>query len=136
VDGSSEVNAGGSIGVPAAANAGGIAGAQYVNVPAIENCVALNTKVEGRGSGSAAAYDVHRIAGMGTTGDAVWTANIAYVAALVAGGAAPTPESDPTGYDGESSLARPDQGAYEGLGWDFEEVWEMAGDYPVLRWQK
>jgi hypothetical protein len=28
------------------------------------------------------------------------------------------------------------QSAHESLGWDFETVWEMAGDYPALRWEK
>jgi hypothetical protein len=136
VDGGSAKGAGGSMGVPDAANAGGIAGAQYVGVPTIENCVALNTKVEGGDSGSDAVYNVHRIAGMGTTDDAVWKANIANVAALAKGGVAFAPESDPAGHDGGDCAATPEQSAYEGLGWDFEAVWEMAGNYPVLRWEK
>jgi hypothetical protein len=137
VNGSSSAGAGGSIGVPASANAGGIAGAQYVNGPFIRNCVALNTEVKGADSGSGAAYNVRRIAGPGT-GELIgtWEHNIAYVTILAAGSNAIAPQSDRNGYDGETCAAKPTQAAYTALGWDFNTVWKMAADgYPVLRWQ-
>jgi hypothetical protein len=142
VDGIGAADAGGSIGPPASANAGGIAGAQYFNAPSIRNCVALNTTIAGVDSGSGAAYNVHRIAGPGDTGqgvkgpgDCVWENNIAN-ASLAAGGNAVPPEPDSNGYDGETCAAKPDQTAYEELGWNFSAVWKMSGDgYPVLQGQ-
>jgi hypothetical protein len=136
VDGNGAGDLGGSIGVPLKANAGGIAGAQYFDAPSIKNCAALNTEIKGVDSGSGAAYNVHRIAGTGTGGDqSAWEANIAN-AALVEGGNAVAPETNANGYDGENCDAKPNQAAYEALGWDFVSVWRMDGDYPVLKWQR
>jgi hypothetical protein len=135
VDGSGDDDSGGSIGVPAAASAGGIAGAQYVDAPSLKNCVALNRKIEGRGSG--AAYNVHRIAGPGTSGDLTWEANIAYVAEITKGGDPANPSSEPNGHDGRTCEAKPAQSSYEALGWDFASVWEMGDSgYPVLQWRR
>jgi hypothetical protein len=132
-------NTGGSIGVAAAASAGGIAGAQYVDAPSIKNCVALNTRIEGKDAGSGGEYKVSRIAGLGAPGDSdknpVWEANIAN-AALYRNGVPADPQPDPGGYDGETCGEKPGQSAYEALGWDFAAVWKMGGEgYPVLRWQ-
>jgi hypothetical protein len=137
VDGSSEADSGGSLGVPAAANAGGIAGAQYFGEPSIQNCAALNTAVRGEDSGAGAAYNVHRIAGTEPGGSSVWAANIASVKTLTAGGSVVTPVSASDGHDGLTCVARPTQTDYEDLGWDFATVWAMAeSGYPVLRWQQ
>jgi hypothetical protein len=134
VDGNGSGDLGGSLGVPLKANAGGIAGAQYFDAPSIKNCVALNSKIKGAGSG--AVYNVHRIAGPGTgLNQSIWEANIAN-AALVEGENAIAPETDAGGYDGENCDAKPAQAAYEALGWDFVSVWKMDGDYPVLKWQQ
>jgi hypothetical protein len=134
VNGSSAAGFAG-IGVPASANAGGIAGAQYINAPSIEYCVALNTEITGADSGSGATYNVRRIAGPGTgEHNSAWESNIAYVAAFAAGETALAPLSDPDGEDGEDCAAKPDQSAYTALGWDFATVWAMGGEgYPVLQ---
>jgi hypothetical protein len=133
VDGSSAADAGGSIGVPAKANAGGIAGAQYFNAPSIEYCVALNTEITGTDSGSGGAFNVRRIAGGGTGGQPAWMANKSSTA-LAEGGTARVPLSDPAGEDGEDCAAKPDQSAYEVLEWDFDTVWTMGAEgYPVLQ---
>jgi hypothetical protein len=138
VNGSSEAGIGGSIGVPASANAGGIAGAQYFGAPSIKNCVALNTELRGLDSGSGGSFNVHRIAGPGDGGDGggAWESNLANVGSLAAGGAAVTPEPNDGSYDGGDCAATPAQAAYEDLGWDFVSVWKMDGDYPVLQWQQ
>jgi hypothetical protein len=44
--------------------------------------------------------------------------------------------SHTTAVDGEDCAEKPPQSFYQGLGWDFETVWEMAGDYPALRWEQ
>jgi hypothetical protein len=137
VDGSSAADSGNSLGVPAAANAGGIAGAQYFGEPSIQNCVALNTAVRGEDSGSGAAFNAHRIAGTEPNSKSIWAANIANVQTLTAGGSAVPPAPSSDGHDGDDCAARPSQTDYEGLGWDFDAVWTMAASgYPVLRWQQ
>jgi hypothetical protein len=137
VDGSGTGNLGGSMGVPLSANAGGIAGSQYFDAPSIQNCAALNQAIRGEDSGSGALYNVHRIAGTGSgSHQSAWTANMGNVAALTADGAAVAVVSDTGGYDGADCDAKPDQAAYEALGWDFSSVWKMGADgYPVLQWQ-
>jgi hypothetical protein len=134
VDGNGSVEMGGSIGVASKASAGGIAGAQYFGAPSLKNCAALNTKIEGKDSGSGAAYNVHRIAGPGEGGEPAWEANIAW-ADLFAGEVALDPVPEPNGYDGADCAEKPARSAYETLGWDFGSVWKMgANDYPVLQW--
>jgi hypothetical protein len=139
VTGDSAAGTGGSIGVPAAANAGGIAGAQYFNTPVIINCAALNASLTGEDSGSGAAYNIYRIAGAGAPGDAKgeWKTNIANSAmTITAGSSAHTGDKGPDKKDGEDCTAQPDRSVYEGLGWDFSKVWKMGADgYPVLQWQ-
>jgi hypothetical protein len=136
VNGSGDGDTSGSIGVAAKANAGGIAGAQYFDSPSIKNCAALNTKIEGRDSGAGAAYNVHRIAGLGEGGEPAWEANIAR-ADLSQDGVSVDPLPEPDGYDGKTCDEKPPQSAYEALGWDFNSVWKMGGDgYPVLQWRR
>jgi hypothetical protein len=139
VDGSGTANAGGSMGVPAKANAGGIAGAQYFGAPSIKNCAALNTKIEGKDSSvSGAAYNVRRIAGGGTGGESdapAWAANIGS-AVLTAGGTTVASVSKSDGEDGADCAAKPAEADYTALGWDFDAVWKMGGNgYPALKWE-
>jgi hypothetical protein len=142
IDSGSDTDDGGSLGVPKAASAGGIAGAQYFNAPSIKNCVALNSAIAGSDL-SGASYNVHRIAGPensvddeGQMGKSVWESNLAN-AALAAGGNAVTPQPNAASPDGADCAAKPNQAAYEALGWDFNNVWKMAGNgYPVLQWQQ
>ncbi|MDR2491281.1 MAG: hypothetical protein LBD20_07760 [Spirochaetaceae bacterium] len=72
VNGSSTAGNGGTLGVPAAANAGGIAGAQYYThpggpAPRIEFCAALNPSLTGEDTATGASWNIHRIAGKGDT---------------------------------------------------------------------
>jgi hypothetical protein len=147
IDSGSDAADGGSIGVPKAASAGGIAGAQYFKErvgPSIQNCAALNSAITGSDL-SGASYNVRRIAGPensvdeegGAIEDRTWENNLANVAALVAGGSNVTPAPNAAGPDGANCAAKPNQAAYEALDWDFASVWKMAGDgYPVLQWQQ
>jgi hypothetical protein len=124
---------GGSLGVLAAANAGGIAGSQYVGMPSIDNCVALNTKVDGRGG----VCNVRRIAGKGSDSVGAWTENKASAPLYHDGQAVEPGAATAGGFDGADCAAKPEQSVYESLGWDFSGVWKMgAGGYPVLRWQQ
>jgi hypothetical protein len=135
VVGSGGDDIGGSLGVKIAANAGGIAGAQYFGAPTLKNCAALNTSVTGAGSDS---YNVYRIAGPGhpDAEQSAWASNIAS-APLYKGEQLVAPDSaGPNGYDGADCAATPGQSAYEALGWDFDSVWAMDSEgYPVLQWQ-
>ena len=123
---------GGTLGVLAAANAGGIAGSQYVGMPSIENCAALNTEIAGRGG----VYNVRRIAGEGSDETGAWTENIASAPLYHDGQAVEPSAVNAAGFDGADCDAQPDQSAYEALGWDFALVWKMGAEgYPVLQWQ-
>ncbi|MDR1909681.1 MAG: hypothetical protein LBQ35_07190 [Spirochaetaceae bacterium] len=135
-DGGTET--GGTLGVPAAANAGGIAGAQYVGAPLIENCAALNTSLTGEDSASGAGWNIYRIAGAGDSGDGQRTNNVANAAMTISQGGNPRAADDAEagGKDGADCAARPDQAVYAALGWDFTAVWTMGGDgYPALKWE-
>jgi hypothetical protein len=127
-------NTGGSMGPKAGASAGGIAGAQYFEAPAMQYCVALNSNIEGKGG----VYNVNRIA---NPGDPNYSAGVLYEANIAnaplredGSNVAPTP--DRNGPDGGDCDVKPAQSAYEALGWDFASVWTMADGYPVLRWQR
>lgn len=77
VNGSSTDDIGGTLGVLPAANAGGIAGAQYVNdvqdgnngPPVIANCHAVNPSITGTDTGTGASWNIYRIAGAGSGSD-------------------------------------------------------------------
>jgi hypothetical protein len=135
VNGNSADDIGGSLGVMVAASAGGIAGAQYYKGPlVIEYCAALNTSITGTDSASSGAvWNIYRIAGAGAVGSdiGVFKVNIAYSGMTI------TPQRPPTvsatGKDGADTGEKPAQGVYTGMGWDFNTVWQMSGDYPVLR---
>ncbi|MDR0685476.1 MAG: hypothetical protein LBF83_10165, partial [Spirochaetaceae bacterium] len=137
---------GGSLGVKIAANAGGIAGAQYysenpIGIPnaTINFCAALNASITGADSAAGAEWNIYRISGEGADGDngGKWTANIAWSDLPVTRGDAPPyfADSDANGKDGaDASSAKPAQPEYAALGWDFASVWEMGTDgYPALR---
>jgi hypothetical protein len=138
VAGSGTSNIGGSVGVMTAANAGGIAGAQYVSdlgrAPTITSCAALNSGITGTDSaGSGAAWNICRIAGAGISDSdtGVFTNNIAWQDMSVTPARAVTPNAN--GKDGADCAAKPAQSAYSG--WDFSGVWQMGEDgYPVQRW--
>jgi hypothetical protein len=137
VAGSGTDNTGNSTGVMIAANAGGIAGAQYVadtgHNPTIAACAALSPHITGIDSAaSGAVWNIYRIAGAGTPGSdtGVFAGNIAYSGMVIphhAGSVA----SNAAGRDGADCAEKPVQSAY--AGWDFSAVWTMSGGYPVLR---
>jgi hypothetical protein len=121
-----------------AANAGGIAGAQYYyeKVPAIEYCAALNTSITGTDSASSGAvWNIYRIAGKAAAGyeNVRFTGNIAYSGMTVTNHSGSASDKTATGKDGADTGNTPGQGVYAGMGWDFDTVWQMSGDYPVLR---
>jgi hypothetical protein len=109
-------------GVPAAGNAGGIAGAQYVENPIIEKCAALNADL----SGSGGTLNIKRIGSAGTDGSPAWTNNKSSVTGSY------TDNAD--GGDGADcgDLAQND---YTAWGWDFTSVWKMGTAKPELKWQ-
>lgn len=137
VDASGAANLGGSIGVMTAANAGGIAGAQYVTrtvPPAIEDCAALNSSITGASGTSGAAWNIYRIAGAGDTGSDTGTlTNNAAWSGLPVPNHAEAWDKSANGKDGADCEQHPAQSAYTALGWDFSGVWQMSGAYPALR---
>ncbi|MDR3300927.1 MAG: hypothetical protein LBT01_00160 [Spirochaetaceae bacterium] len=130
IKGDGAADAGGSLGVPTAANAGGIAGAVYYEAPALEYCAALNSSVTAADSASGGTRNAYRIAGRV---DGTLTNNIAHSAMLLTGGA--NSDRTPNGQDGADATAQRTQSTFTALGWDFSSVWKMAGEYPVLNWQ-
>jgi hypothetical protein len=136
VAGSGGSNTGGSTGVMIAANAGGIAGAQYVeNYPAIQYCAALNQSVGGEESAPGAAWNVYRIAGAGFPSDqdtGRFVNNIAH-SLMTVQNHADNWYKTASGKDGADSAEKPTQSVFAGMGWDFNKVWTMKGGYPVLQ---
>ncbi|MDR2343922.1 MAG: hypothetical protein LBD86_05265 [Spirochaetaceae bacterium] len=140
VAGDGTENLGGSIGVMIAANAGGIAGAQYVTgefnkPPTISACAALNAQVKGEDSAEAggASWNVYRIAGAGSPAEqdtGVFTKNIAWSGMTLDNHTGEIA----AGKDGEECVAKPAQSAYTVLEWNFNSVWRMGDDgLPALR---
>jgi hypothetical protein len=127
--------AGEGIGVPAAANAGGVSGSVYVgSTTTVEACAALGSLVEGADTASEAVFKVYRVAGKGTVG--ILTGNIAWSGMALTEDASPITASDTggAGQDGADCGEKPAQSVFEGMGWDFAAVWKMDdGGYPVLR---
>ena len=140
-------NIGGSLGVKIAANAGGIAGAQYYSestaIPnaMISACAALNASITGADSAAGAEWNIYRISGEGADGDNSGTlsGNMASSAMVITINGQPSANSD-IGHnrrDGATCQAKPAQSVYENLGWDFDNVWKMGSDgYPLLQWQQ
>jgi hypothetical protein len=143
VAGSGAADFGGSIGPPAAASAGGIAGAQYYfeKSPAIEYCAALNSSVNGEDTATGAVWNTFRVAGAGapdndntTTARVYYRNNIAYSGMSVPRHAASWNKTA-AGRDGADCAAKPGQQVFKNMGWDFDGggVWTMSGEYPALR---
>jgi len=125
------------IGVPASANCGGIAGAQYYQeqniLPAIVSCVSLSAAINGADTGSGAVWNIFRIAGTGDAG--VFSSNFANSA--MSSNHAAFAADDGNGNNGADCEAKPAQSLYEGLDWDFTSVWKMGADgYPHLQWEQ
>jgi hypothetical protein len=123
--------AGGSLGVPAAANAGGITGALYSGggpAPQVEYCAALNGSVEGIGSPA----NVYRIA---KNVDGTLLSNIAWKDMPLSGGSGSAATLD--GKDGlDNNRQLEEETVVNKLQWDIAGVWLIPADaYPVLRWQ-
>jgi hypothetical protein len=133
VNGSGTEDMGGSLGVPAAANAGGISGSIYFANPKVEKSVALNSAVSGIDTGSGGVLKVYRIGGLSNLdgGGPILDDNMAWSAMPVTGGSVTDKGLDKQ--DGEDCAEKPTRSVYEGLGWDFTAIWQMAGDYPALR---
>jgi hypothetical protein len=131
-------NIGGSAGVMIAANAGGIAGAQYFeNNPVIQYCAALNSSVTGAETpgSSGVAWNVYRIAGAGdgTHNTGVFDNNIAY-SGMTGDHLATDNKAGNTKNGADNAAAKPAQEVFTGMGWDFNGVWQMAADgWPGLR---
>jgi hypothetical protein len=114
--------------------AGGIAGYNAVHDGrgdgTVSNCVALNPSITASNG-----FDLlHRVAG---NGGGSFANNLARQDMKIVISGTPSPPDDPgaDAKDGEDCAAKPTQAAYTALGWDFNSVWKMAGDYPVLKWQ-
>jgi hypothetical protein len=111
--------------------AGGIAGFNYfTDMTILSYSVALNGKVDGRPVASPSVE--HRVAGSignGTGYDGTLIENRGSTAMATTW----TPVSNPNGEDGQDIAPPPSQSDYEGLGWDFNNVWDYNGGYPTLR---
>jgi hypothetical protein len=139
IDGSSTAGMGGSLGVPAAANAGGISGSLYYENPKVEKSVALNSSVTGKDTdtGGRGTLKVYRVGGLSDQDEGAPTMedNRAWVAMPVSGGAAA--DRGPNKQDGQDCAAKPDQSDYVGQGWNFATVWKMGEDgYPMFRYSE
>jgi hypothetical protein len=128
---------GGSLGVPAAASAGGIAGASYYEAPEIKNCAALNSNVTAADTASGGTLNPYRIAGRV---DGTLTNNIAYSGmTLTTGETTRTLTEDDKGgakQDGADTTEKPAQSVFQStLGWDFTNTWQMdsISGYPIFK---
>jgi hypothetical protein len=136
VEGNGAENIGSSIGPMLAANAGGIAGAQYVTrttEPEITACAALNLSVTGADTTSGAVWNIYRISGAGSavSDTGVFKNNIAWSSMTITTHAEGW-YKNASGKDGEDCEQKPAQSVYAKLGWDFSSVWRMENGYPVL----
>jgi hypothetical protein len=133
IDGGSSAGMGGSLGVPSAANAGGITGALYFESPRVEFCAALNASVTGKDTTTGGELKVYRVAGKtdGSLAD-----NAASPSMTLTGGNAADRGGE--GQDGaDIDAAKPVQAVFESMGWDFDTVWKIgAENRPVLRWEE
>jgi hypothetical protein len=133
IDGSGTTDMGGSLGVPSAANAGGISGSLYYANPRVEKSAALNSAVKGIDTGSGGDFKVYRIGGVSSIdgGTPELSNNIAWQDMPVTGGT--VTDKGEEGQDGADYAAQPVQSDFVELGWDFDTIWEMEGGYPTLR---
>jgi hypothetical protein len=114
----------------AATGVGGIAGMNVSSLTdAITACVALNPSLS-----APAGNNIHRVTG--TTGGTM-SDNHAWSGMTVTTTGTYTPETGAANADGADLAAqKPGQSFYAGIGWDFNNVWEMDDDgYPKLMWQ-
>jgi hypothetical protein len=113
--------------------AGGIAGFNYYTANTlVSKSVALNGTVDGNNSSTQDV--VHRIAGSlgdGTGHDGDLNDNYANFDMYV--GDYWIQHYGPDDEDGADVTPIPPQSLYTGLGWDFNTVWQMTGNYPTLR---
>jgi hypothetical protein len=134
INGTSTTGSGGSLGVPQAANAGGISGSVYYSTPKVEKSAALNSAVSGVDTGSGGVLLVYRIGGKSELdgGAPELSNNIANAAMIVTGGTAG--DKGANNQDGADCAAQPDQAAFTGMGWDFAGVWKMGSSgYPEFK---
>jgi hypothetical protein len=136
IKGDSTAGNGGTLGVPEAANAGGIAGASYYEAPEIKNCAALNSAVIAADTGTDGTLNPYRIAGRV---DGTLTNNIAYSGMTLTTGETTRTltEDDKSGskQDGADTAEKPAQSVFQStLGWDFTNTWQMGTDgYPIFK---
>jgi hypothetical protein len=134
IKGDSTADSGGSLGVPPAANAGGISGAIYYNdpsLPKIENCAALNSSVTAVDTATGGTLNAYRISAIES---GTFTNNIANAAMTITGGA--NADNIATGKDGADKAINPAQSVFQStLGWNFTTVWKMGANNPMLQWQ-
>jgi hypothetical protein len=116
---------------------GGIAGYNAVpdslsGIGTVQNCVALNLSLT-----APSGFDnVHRVIGKG--GGTIQD-NLASSGMTITISGSPSVDNDvgPNAKGGKNCDAKPSQSVYEGVGWDFVDVWKMGTDgYPVLQWQQ
>ena len=109
---------------------GGITGMNMSTMDggAITACVALNPSLS-----SPAGNNIYRITG---TADGNSSNNHAWSGMTVTTGGTYTADIGPAAADGADCEEKPNQAFYEGLGWDFDNIWKMGIDgYPQLMWQ-
>jgi hypothetical protein len=115
---------------------GGIAGTNSSTVTkSLDSCVALNPSIS-----SAGGTVIHRVVGFNTNGTPATrlSDNYSWTGMTIdAGSGSYTPAKGADQLDGADVAAEElTQAFYEGLDWDFGEVWEMdAYGYPKLQWQ-
>jgi hypothetical protein len=116
--------------------AAGIAGSLQAATVSVSNCVALTPEITGTTTSLTYAI-LHRVVSQLSQGTI--TNNRAYsgmtLKAIINGVESPATigEPSPDGLEGSDCVQKPDQAFYEALGWDFTNVWQMAGEYPALR---
>jgi hypothetical protein len=97
---------------------------------ALSSCVALNPSIS-------APNGFERIGRViGENSDAAQENNHGWsgMAVTVSGAAPASPYANSV--DGADCAEKPEQSFYQGLGWDFANIWKMGGDgYPELQWQ-
>jgi hypothetical protein len=110
---------------------GGISGLNAsAQTDAITGCLALNSSIITANTSN----KIHRITG--TNGSAAALSNNLAYSGLTLSGGAYAADKGADKVDGEDCAAQPVQSVYEGLGWDFSNVWKMSSNgYPVLKWQ-
>jgi hypothetical protein len=115
---------------------GGIAGYNAVfdgkAAGTVRNCVALNPSLTAPNG-----FDrVYRVIG---DGGGTIENNLASSGMTITIGESPSSNSNigPNFKDGKDCADKPDESVFKSkLGWDFDNVWNMGTNYPVLRWQE